>query len=278
MNPPIDLAAYFARIGYRGPHTASLETLRSLHRLHPQQIPFENLGPLLREPVLLTPEAIQAKLVGAGRGGYCFEHNHLLKWALEALGFEVTGLAARVVWGRDPADTLPPRSHMVLRVRVEDGDETGDFIADVGFGGLTLTAPLRLQADIEQATPHEPFRLRAEGDVFVMEAEIRDVWTPLYRLDLVPQEPADYVAMNWYSATHPESRFVRQLVVARSEPGRRYTLMDRELGIHSLETGSDKRPLTTPGQLREALGFTMNIRLPDSPALNAVLTRIAEGE
>jgi len=277
MNPAIDLAAYFERIGYTGPRAACLDTLRTLHRLHPQAIPFENLGPLLREPVLLTPEAIQAKLVHGGRGGYCYEHNHLFRWALEALGFEVIGLAARVVWGREPSDELRPRSHMVLWVRVEDGDETGDFIADVGFGGLTLTAPLRLQADVAQVTPHEPFRLRSDGDAFVMEAEIQDRWMPLYELDLVRQAPADYVTMNWFSATHPESRFVNHLIAARCEAGRRYTLLDRELSIHSLEGGSDKRPLTTVGQLREALSFMMNIRLPDSPALNALLTRIAQG-
>ena len=119
--------------------------------------------------------------------------------------------------------------------------------------------------------------MRSDGDAFVMEAEIQERWMPLYRLDLVRQEPIDYVAMNWYSATHPESRFVNHLVAARCEAGRRYTLLDRELSIHSLESGSDKRPLTTVGQLREALSFMMNIRLPDSPALNALLTGIVRG-
>ena len=29
------------------------------------------------------------------------------------------------------------------------------YLADVGFGGQVLTAPLRLRADVEQETPHE---------------------------------------------------------------------------------------------------------------------------
>ncbi|MDB5461034.1 MAG: acetyltransferase [Caulobacteraceae bacterium] len=37
----------------------------------------------------LAPEALQAKLVTGGRGGYCHEHNGVFKAALEALGFQV---------------------------------------------------------------------------------------------------------------------------------------------------------------------------------------------
>src|SRR5204862_693519 len=94
------------------------------------------------------------KLLTPGRGGWCFEHNLLFAHALEAIGFDVTRLAARVRWNV-PEDVVTARSHMLLRVRV-DGE---DWIADVGFGGLTLTAPLRLRPELEQATPHEPHRI-----------------------------------------------------------------------------------------------------------------------
>ena len=43
----IDLDAYCRRVGYDGPRSATLDTLRALHRLHPQAIAFENLDPLL---------------------------------------------------------------------------------------------------------------------------------------------------------------------------------------------------------------------------------------
>ena len=77
------------------------------------------------------------KLARQRRGGHCFEQNGLFKLVLEALGFRVTGLGGRVLWNRTDS-TVPARSHMVLKLDVEG--ET--FIADVGFGGLTLTAPL----------------------------------------------------------------------------------------------------------------------------------------
>jgi arylamine N-acetyltransferase len=39
----VDLAAYFERVGYNGQALPTLEVLCSLHRLHPEAIPFENL-------------------------------------------------------------------------------------------------------------------------------------------------------------------------------------------------------------------------------------------
>ena len=156
----IDLAAYFDRIGYGGPAEPTLAALREVHRLHVAAIPFENLSPLIGDEVPLDLEALQAKLVRGGRGGYCFEHNTLLWAALQAMGFEIQGLAARVLWGAPPDAPLRHRSHMALLVSLPEGK----FVADVGFGGITMSAPLALQAGAIQQTPHEPFRLAAASD------------------------------------------------------------------------------------------------------------------
>ena len=51
----IDLDAYFRRIGYTGPRTATLETLRAIHALHPAAIAFENLDPLRSVRICWTP-------------------------------------------------------------------------------------------------------------------------------------------------------------------------------------------------------------------------------
>ncbi len=53
---------------------------------------------------------------------------------------------------------MPPRTHRLLLVEV-----AGRWIADVGFGGQTLTAPIKLLADIPQQTPHGSYRLVHEG-------------------------------------------------------------------------------------------------------------------
>src|SRR5262245_53551394 len=108
----LDLDGYLARIGYAGPRRATRETLAALHEAHVGAIPFENLDILLGRQISLEPAALQLKLVSGRRGGYCFEQNTLFRAVLEALGFRVTALAARVRGG----GVLRPRTHMLLRV------------------------------------------------------------------------------------------------------------------------------------------------------------------
>src|SRR5690606_38543304 len=130
---------------------------------------------------------LEQKLVQGNRGGYCFEQNLLFMAALKALGFRVSGLAARVLWGRGE-DAVTPRSHMLLKVELPEGT----YLADVGFGGLTLTAPLRLEAGWEQATPHEIFWLDREGDMWRLRAKLGEEWRSLYRFSLDEQFLVDY--------------------------------------------------------------------------------------
>jgi N-hydroxyarylamine O-acetyltransferase len=141
----IDLAAYFERIGYSGPSEPTLVLLRELHLRHTEHIAFENLDPLLGWPVRLDPASLEQKMVREKRGGYCFEQNGLFLHVLRELGFRVTGLAARVLWNQ-PETAETARSHMLLRI---DLDEQS-YIADVGFGVLTLTEPLLLEPRLEQ--------------------------------------------------------------------------------------------------------------------------------
>src|SRR5687767_6520538 len=98
MTSSVDIDAYFERIGYVGSRSVSADTLAAIHLQHPIAIPFENLNPLLRRPVRLDAPSLEHKLVRDRRGGYCFEQNLLLSHVLRGLGFQVKGLAARVLW------------------------------------------------------------------------------------------------------------------------------------------------------------------------------------
>lgn len=266
-----DLDAYFKRIRYSGPRTPGLATLQAIHALHPAAIPFENLNPLLGIPVLLDTPALQSKLIDAQRGGYCFEHNLLFKEALEAVGFPTTSLAARVIWNRSD-DAITSRSHMLLLVEVE-GEQ---YIADVGFGGQTLTAPLRLELDTEQETAHEPARLIEHAGDFVLQAKIRDEWKSMYRFDLQRQFRVDYEVSSWYLSNHPESHFVTGLRVARAAPGKRFNLLGKELTTHTLGAKSVTRTLNSVDELCDTLERTFGIRLPDHPNLRTRLGQIVE--
>jgi N-hydroxyarylamine O-acetyltransferase len=268
---PFDLNAYFTRVGFSGVASPTLDTLRELHLRHTQSIPFENLNPLLGWPVQLDPVSLQQKLIQARRGGYCYEQNLLFKQALEAIGFRVTGLAARVVWNVTEGVVLP-RTHMLLRI-----DLAGQpYIADVGFGGLTLTAPLLLEAGIEQPTPHESFRLIRDGEELILQANLAGSWKALYRFSLQEQLLADYEMANWYVSCHPQSRFVNRLIVARAERGKRYALANNEFAEH-YKDGTERRKLGSVGEIRKVLEDTFRLSLPEAPELDKVLQRLILG-
>ncbi|MEO1070403.1 MAG: arylamine N-acetyltransferase, partial [Cyanobacteria bacterium J06638_6] len=243
-----DLEAYFQRIGYEGSRAPTLATLQSIHLLHPQVLAFENLSSFLGQPVDLELPSLVQKLVYAGRGGYCFEHNGLLRSVLTTLGFQVTGLGARVRW-QTPPNILTSRSHMVLLVELA-GEP---YIADVGFGGLTLTAPLRLIPDLEQGTSHGRFRLLQADHTFELQAQVAQAWAPLYQFDLQPQYPCDYRVSNWYVATHPKSLFVENLIAARVDRARRYGLRNTQLATHYMTGQTERRQITTAEQLQVVL-------------------------
>ena len=254
-----DLPAYFDRIGYEGPAGPTLAALRAIHRLHVAAIPFENLSPLMGDPVPLDLEALQAKLVRGGRGGYCFEHNLLLWAVLREIGFDAVGLGCRVLWGA-PADApVRQRSHMALLVRLPEGP----FVADVGFGGMTMSAPLALQAGVVQPTPHEPFRLlEAPGEAYDLQADVGGRWLPLYRFDLSPQLPVDYEPANWFVATHPSSPFPSHLMGARAEPHRRLALFDARFTVRERDRPPVERTLESLDELGQVLTEDFGLTLP----------------
>lgn len=264
----IDLEAYLRRIGYEGPRGTAPETLRRLHRLHPEAIAFENLDPLLERPVALAPDALEAKLVHGGRGGYCFEQNLLFMHALRALGFTVSGLAARVVWNQ-PEDTLTPRGHMLLRVTL--GDTV--YIADVGFGGLTLTAPLVLEAGRDQETPHETMRLERAGTHWRLRALIGTEWRSLYTFQLEEHFQVDYEVSNYYLSSNPTSHFRHSLIAARSTPEGRHALLNNRLSFHDGKGGGERRDLQSAREIRTVLTDTFGIAVPSQAALTEALRR-----
>lgn len=270
-DDPFDLDAYLQRIGYPGERKANLDTLGGIVLHHVTSLPFENLNSLLGRPVPLDLATLQEKFLRQGRGGYCFEQNALFGRALQALGFQVTYLASRVVWNQ-PEEVRPPRSHMLLKVDLEGKP----YLADVGFGVMTPTGPLRLELETEQATPHEMFRILPWENVYLLQAKAAGEWKPLYRFDLVEQFPADYELYNWYVSTHPDSPFTRSLIASRADPGRRYTLINNELNTYPLDSSPERRLLTSVGELREALQEVFRISLPDTPELNPALGRVLE--
>jgi N-hydroxyarylamine O-acetyltransferase len=247
--------AYLERIGAQRPAVTDAAALRALHRAHQVAVPFENLSIHLPEPISLAEADLADKIVRRRRGGFCYELNGLFALLLEALGAEVTRLAARVY---GDGQSGPPFDHLTLAVRLPDG--TGPWLADVGFGRHG-DYPLLLDSRAEQDDPAGIFRLAdaAHGDVDVF----RD-GEPQYRVELRERALADFAPTCWWQQTSPDSHFTQSTVCSRRTGDGRVSLSGRTLirtagGVRTeQELGGDDEVLAA---YREEFGIVLD-RVP----------------
>lgn len=202
------LQGYLDRIGFPGRPRVDFESLRLLHRQHLLTIPYENLDVQLGRPVGFDIDAIYDKLVARRRGGWCYEMNGLLAWALETIGFSITRLAAGVL--RAHRGDAAVGNHLAICVELP-GSEVA-YLADVGFGDGALE-PVAL-------TPG-PFQQR--GFDFVLEP-LTDGWWRFHNhphggaasfdFQRAPADPQVLAQQCQLLQTAPESPFT-QLVIAQ---------------------------------------------------------------
>lgn len=267
-----DLDAYLGRIGWEGERRADTVTLRGVHLAHMRGIPFENLDALRRTAPSLETADLMAKLVHSRRGGYCYEHNFLLVGALEALGFGVTLLTARVVVGADRIETRP-RTHMALLVEVP-GDAQ-PYLADVGFGAIgALLEPVPLTAGVEFRDAERRHRLvrvphRGPLEMWLLQAHDRGTgdWAGQYAFTLEPFERPDYDVINWHIGTNPRSPFTQRLYVQSVDAERHLLLHGRVLTRTRADGDVSERELTTEAEVRRLLDEEFGIEAPDGIAL-----------
>jgi N-hydroxyarylamine O-acetyltransferase len=250
---------YLARIGFRGSAKPDFKTLATLHSHHVNAIPFEGLDPLLGLPVNLDLGTLQRKLVDGRRGGYCFEQNILFKAVLEAIGFRVTGLTARVLWMSPPDSPLGPKTHMLLKVDLPDGP----CLADVGFGVCVMDTPLTFQTDVEQRTAMGTYRLSEASGLFWLSALQPAGWRRMYTFNLEPQIQSDYEIGSWFAATHPAAPFSSTLIMERVSGEKRYKLVNRKFTIEARDGQPlNESALGSAAELQQALEETFNVVPP----------------
>ncbi|MGV3731577.1 MAG: arylamine N-acetyltransferase family protein [Sphingopyxis sp.] len=234
------LPRYLARIGYRGAPAPTLDGLAALQAAHIAAIPFEAIDALTGAGVDIGAAAVEAKLIGQRRGGYCFEQNGLFLRALRTIGFDAEGLIGRVRWMLPDNAPPTPRSHMVVRVRI-DGRA---WLADVGFGAAVPPQPLAMDDEAPQPTRHESYRIVRHGTEWQVAALIESEWRTLYRIEDAPPPAIDYEVGNWYTSAHPDSHFRHQLIAARTTAEARYGLRDNRLTTRLSDGRIDRRYLT----------------------------------
>ena len=266
-----NIDGYFERIGFSGSIAPSLDTLNQLCALHAAAIPFENLDTLSGSPIRLELHNLEQKLLFDRRGGFCLEHNLLMAAVLTSLDYEVRLHGARVLWGHADEEERP-LGHLVLTVAVAGGT----YLVDVGFGGVTPTAALRLRADAEQATPHETFRLIDGAPEWRLQVQIGEEWRSVYAFERTDIDADGIGQMN--ETASAGGRLRNNLIATRAEKGRRLALENLRLTTRAPGQAGEIRQLTSVAELREVLSGPFGIALPAGERLEAALQRIVQRE
>ena len=246
-----DFKRYLARIGFQGEAKADLATLTELMRLQLRSVPFENLDVQAGRVVSLVPEDIVQKTVNQQRGGYCYEVNGLFSMALQALGISHFFVAARPMFYAERR----PKTHMAILVKLADQD----WLCDLGFGSYGLRAPLSMDVlETEVHQDQDKFMLSLLPDQeYLLQACIARQWTAQFSFSPVAQEWLDFSPVNYMNSTHPESIFVKQLLVILQTPEGRKILSDKVLKnwSHGTLTQRILADSELPGVLREEFGI-----------------------
>ncbi|MFE0509497.1 arylamine N-acetyltransferase [Streptomyces sp. NPDC058964] len=265
--------AYLGRLGAQRPASPTVEALRELHLRHLRAVPFENLAIHLGEEIVLEEKRLLDKVVGARRGGFCYELNGAFGTLLAALGFDVVLLAARV-YG-DEGRLGIPYDHLVLRVGTAGG---GDWLADVGFGAHSHY-PLAFGERGEQEDPGGTFRIAgagpdaagavgAGGPDGVADLDVVRNGKSQYRLETRPRVLGDFAAGAWWHSTSPASHFTRSLVCSRvTEDGGRITLGGRALTVTGADGTKQVRELGTDEEVLAVYRDRFGIELGTVPTV-----------
>jgi N-hydroxyarylamine O-acetyltransferase len=218
----MDLSAYLDRIGHSGPVAPTGAALAAIMRAHVASIPFENLDVQLGRPITGELEAIFAKLVERRRGGWCYEQNGLLGWALETIGFKVVRVAGGVM--RASAGDSALGNHLALVVLLDR-----PWLVDAGFGG-SLAEPIALAPAAHRHAPYDLGLARIEDDYWRYEEWIRG--RPFsFDFRFAPADPALLARQQASLQSDPESPFVLNLVAQRRTGDSHASLRGRVLTL-----------------------------------------------
>ena len=257
-----DLGQYLNRIGFAGQPGPDHNTLAQIQRRHSCSIPFENISVLQGDPVSLAIDDIFAKLVVARRGGYCFEHNGLLLEVLRQIGFEVRHIGARVRLGL-PRDMAVRRTHVFVSVEL-DGDK---WIVDAGFGGFSLTSPLRWELDIPQETPHETRRIVFEQGRYFHQALIGDAWQDLCEFLDEEMPMIDQEVSNWWTSTNPISKFKTSLTVGMAiDDGTRLAVLNDRFTRRRGSEVMEQKTIASSSELIDLLADRYKLQFAIAPS------------
>jgi N-hydroxyarylamine O-acetyltransferase len=253
----LELSAYLHRINFDGGVRPDLATLGAIHRAHQYAVPFENLDVQLRRPLVLDPEASYEKIVCRRRGGWCYEMNGVMEWALKEIGFDVMRVSAGVM--RMQAGDAQLGNHLCLLVCLDQ-----PYLVDVGFGG-SLAEPLPLRASEREDRPYR-LGLSELDQRYWRFAEIAHGDAFSFDFRAAPADEALLAQKCRSLQTDPASPFIQNLVVQRRTADTHLSLRGRVLAaIHT--THVDKKLLNSEDELVATLRDKFDLDTPEAAIL-----------
>ncbi|GAB3645013.1 arylamine N-acetyltransferase family protein [Glycomyces tarimensis] len=197
------LSAYLERIGLARPRRPTVDALVRIHRAHIDTFPYENLDIQLGRPIRLDDEALFDKFVRGGRGGYCYEKNHVLALALEAMGFDVRRVLGAVA--RETEGEENWYNHMPLVVRFSNGE----FVADTGLG-TGFRDPLPLRTGSHRVGPFNFGMWQLEDELWrcTIDPRLSDL---SFDFTVAPRDIGEFAEKCRELSTSPDSPFVKTL-------------------------------------------------------------------
>ncbi len=256
LSAPVgfDRARYLDRIGAAAPVRSDLAALAELTAAHLARVPFENLDVQLGREPPATVDAIFAKVVDGGRGGWCFELNTLFGALLADLGYRVTRLKADVRRSGDIADRAG--NHLCLRI-----DLDRPYLVDVGFGG-SITAPIVIAAGAGVDGPYAIALAHVEDDRWTFDETVGDGAAFGFDFTTTPADEKLLDAMRLALAREDWSPFVQNLVIQLRRGDAHWALRGRVL-THLTPTGKTTRLLGSADEMAGVGRDIFGMELPD---------------
>ena len=172
---------------------------------------FNNIDILLsqREILGMEKEQLEDKLIKRKRGGYCFENNQYMYNFLSEKGYVVRRTLGRVVYGGTNEVT---RTHQVSIVSLNDEL----ILVDVGFGPYTPGVSVKLDGSEVMAFNGNRYRIMKLNDYdYELQVFKPEGYFSLYQFNLVVYNNADFKVANYYTNTHPDSKFTQNLTLSQ---------------------------------------------------------------
>ena len=256
----MDTENYLRRIGIEHSHfPANEESLRFLQKQHLLNVPFENLDIHWKRRIILDTTRFYEKVVGEGRGGFCYVLNGLFCELLNEIGFQVRMISARVAKG--DGDFGAEYDHMAILADI-NGKE---FLVDVGFGAFTAE-PIKFDLDVEQVDDNGVFLIRKyDSDYFEVVKKDGSVWKSEYIFKDLARDLNEFTEMCNFHQISPDSHFTRGKVCSLMLDNGRQTLTDKTF----IETRNDTKTLTeinSEDEFKKILARIFRIERKGSPA------------